>query len=220
MFKPLIVLLSLMGILAFGFAYSLQADEPKPAATQSHDTGAMVAEEAEPAMGEEKAEEKAEEAETMNIAERALRFERLKTLVTALRAAGLVEALQAQGPFTVYAPNDEAFAKLPEGALEKLLADRDTLRIVLQYHIVPMKITAETAGQFATAKTLQGGELRIDATDGVKVNDARVVESDIFGVNGVIHVIDAVLLPEGINYPWTEPEEEEVEVEAEESPEY
>ncbi len=211
MTKQLIVLLSLMGVLAFGFTYGLRADEPKPTATQPHETDVMVAEEEETAIGEEK------EAEAMNIAERVRRFARLKTLVTALRAAGLVEALQAKGPFTIFAPSDEAFAKLPEGALEKLLADREKLRIVLRYHIVPLRITAATAGQFATAETLQGDKLRIDATDGVKVNDARVVKADIFGVNGVIHVIDSVLLPEGQHYPWMEPEEEEEEEEGSES---
>jgi len=109
MTKLLIVLVSLMGVLALGFACGLQADEPKPAATQPHETDVMVVEDVEAAIDEEK------EAEAMNIAERAMRFARLKTLVAALRVAGLVEALQAKGPLTVFAPSDEAFAKLPEG---------------------------------------------------------------------------------------------------------
>lgn len=209
MTKQLIVLLSLVGVLAFGFTCVLQADEPKPA-TKLLETDVMIVEEEEAAIDEES------KAEAMNIAERTLRFARLKTLVRALRTADLVESLREKGPFTFFAPNDEAFAKLPDGALERLLADREKLRLVLRYHIVPLRITADTAGQFATVETLQGNELRIDVTDGIRVNDARVVESDILGINGVIHVIDSVLLPEGEEFSWMESEEEK-EVEVKES---
>ena len=121
------------------------------------------------------------------------------TLVAALKAAGLVDALKGPGPFTVFAPTDEAFAKLPPGTLENLLKpeNKDQLRKILTYHVVPGRVTAKDVVKLDSAKTLEGGSLTIHAGDGgVMVNNAHVTKTDIAASNGVIHVIDTVLLPE------------------------
>ncbi len=118
-----------------------------------------------------------------------------KTLATALKAAGLVDTLKGEGPFTVFAPTDEAFAKLPPGTVEALLQDKDKLTAVLTYHVVAGKVKAADVVKLESAKTVQGQSVAIDATDGVKINDAEVVKADIDCSNGVIHVIDTVLLP-------------------------
>ncbi len=118
-----------------------------------------------------------------------------KTLATALQAAGLVDTLKGPGPFTVFAPNDEAFAKIPKADLEALLADKAKLTKVLTYHVVPGKVMAADVVKLKEAKTVQGQSLRIDTSSGVKVDGANVVKTDILASNGVIHVIDAVLLP-------------------------
>jgi len=118
-----------------------------------------------------------------------------KTLAKALTAADLVETLQGKGPFTVFAPTDAAFAKLPEGTLESLLNDIPKLKAILTYHVVPGKVMAADVVKLKKAKTVQGSEVTIDATDGVKVDAAKVVKTDIACSNGVIHVIDAVILP-------------------------
>ena len=123
-----------------------------------------------------------------------------KTLVAATQAAGLVETLNTKGPFTVFAPTDEAFAKLPKGTVEGLLKDIPKLTAVLTYHVVAGKVMAADVVKLKTAKTVQGQEVKIDATKwhlhkNVKINDAEVVKADIVTDNGVIHVIDKVLLP-------------------------
>jgi transforming growth factor-beta-induced protein len=119
-----------------------------------------------------------------------------ETLVTAVKAAGLVEALKGKGPFTVFAPTDEAFAKLPEGTIPALLNDKEKLAAVLTYHVVPGYVTAADAMKLNRAKTLQGSELKISSDGGgVHINDANVIKADILTANGVIHVIDSVLLP-------------------------
>ena len=118
------------------------------------------------------------------------------TLVAAVQAAGLVDTLKGDGPFTVFAPTDEAFAKLPEGTVEALLADPEKLAQILTYHVVPGKVmSSDIAGKKAEVASVQGGEISVDATDGVKVDGAKVVSADIEASNGVIHVIDAVILP-------------------------
>jgi uncharacterized surface protein with fasciclin (FAS1) repeats len=117
------------------------------------------------------------------------------TLAKALTEAGLVETLKGAGPFTVFAPTDEAFAKLPAGTLEALLKDKAKLTAVLTYHVVPGKVTAADVVKLTEAKTVQGQSIKINAADGVMVNDARVVKADIMASNGVIHVIDKVILP-------------------------
>jgi uncharacterized surface protein with fasciclin (FAS1) repeats len=121
------------------------------------------------------------------------------TLVAAVKAAGLVETLKGDGPFTVFAPTDEAFAALPEGTLDSLLSpeNKDKLVAILTYHVVPGRVmSGDIAGKALAADTVQGGKLAIDATKDVKVNDARVITADISTSNGVIHVIDKVVLPQ------------------------
>jgi uncharacterized surface protein with fasciclin (FAS1) repeats len=120
------------------------------------------------------------------------------TVVAAVKAAGLVDALKGPGPFTVFAPTDEAFAKLPPGTLENLLKpeNKDELRKILTYHVVAGLVTAKDVVKLNSAKTLEGGSLTIQAGDGaVMVNNAHVTKTDIVASNGVIHVIDTVLLP-------------------------
>lgn len=137
------------------------------------------------------------EKEKPTIVETAVGAKDFKTLVAALKAAGLVETLSDEGPFTVFAPTDEAFAKLPEGTLESLLKpeNKEKLIAILKYHVVPGKVMAADVVKLNKAKTAEGSELKIDATDGVKINGAKVVKTDINCANGVIHVIDAVLIP-------------------------
>jgi uncharacterized surface protein with fasciclin (FAS1) repeats len=119
-----------------------------------------------------------------------------KTLLAAAEAAGLVETLKSDGPFTVFAPTDEAFAKLPAGTVEGLLAEPEKLKDILLYHVVSDKVMAADAAKLTFANTVLGQPLRIKAMDGkVQINDANVVLADIAASNGVIHVIDAVLLP-------------------------
>ena len=120
-----------------------------------------------------------------------------ETLVAAGQAAGLVDTLKGEGPFTVFAPTDEAFAALPEGTVEKLLMpeNKDQLIAVLTYHVVPGKVMSTDLTDDMMAKTVQGGEVKIDLDNGVMVNDATVTAADIAADNGVIHVIDKVILP-------------------------
>lgn len=120
-----------------------------------------------------------------------------KTLAAALEAAGLVDTLKGQGPFTVFAPTDEAFAKLPKGTIESLLKpeNKEKLVSILTYHVVPGKVKAADVVKLKEAKTVQGGYVKIDAKDGVKVGPAKVTKADIECANGVIHVIDTVLTP-------------------------
>ncbi len=121
-----------------------------------------------------------------------------KTLAAALKAADLVETLKGKGPFTVFAPTDEAFAKLPAGTVESLLKpeNKEKLVAVLTYHVVPGKVLAKDVVKLTGAKTVQGSSVKIAAMDGkVKVDAANVVKTDIEASNGVIHVIDAVILP-------------------------
>jgi len=118
------------------------------------------------------------------------------TLAKALQAAGLVETLKGAGPFTVFAPTDEAFAKLPAGTLEALLKDTEKLRGILTYHVVPGKVMASDVVKLDSAKTVNGKPLSIEASGGsVTVGGAKVVKADIACSNGVIHVIDTVVLP-------------------------
>jgi uncharacterized surface protein with fasciclin (FAS1) repeats len=117
------------------------------------------------------------------------------TLVTAVKEAGLVETLKGEGPFTVFAPTDEAFAKIPQEDLNALLADKEALTRVLTYHVVPGKVMASSVAGMDSATTVEGSEIRITSADGVRVNDANVVQTDIEASNGVIHVIDSVIMP-------------------------
>lgn len=117
-----------------------------------------------------------------------------KTLVTAVQAAGLVDTLKGPGPFTVFAPTDEAFAKIPKADLDALLADKAKLTAVLTYHVVPGKVMAADV-KAGKVKTVQGSELTVSTTGGVKVDNAKVVSTDVAASNGVIHVIDSVIMP-------------------------
>jgi uncharacterized surface protein with fasciclin (FAS1) repeats len=118
-----------------------------------------------------------------------------KTLVAAVQAAGLLKALSGPGPFTVFAPTDDAFAKLPAGAVEGLLKDIPKLQAVLKHHVVSGKMMASDVAAKDSVQTLEGDDITIDTTDGVKVDEAHVVKADIATDNGVIHVIDTVMMP-------------------------
>jgi uncharacterized surface protein with fasciclin (FAS1) repeats len=118
------------------------------------------------------------------------------TLATALTEAGLIETLQGDGPFTVFAPTDEAFSNLPEGTLESLLADKEALKKVLLYHVVSGKVESGDVVTLNKATTVEGSDLKIEVKDGnVMINDAMVTAVDVQATNGVIHVIDKVLIP-------------------------
>lgn len=117
-----------------------------------------------------------------------------KTLATALTAAGLVDTLKGPGPFTVFAPTDAAFAKIPKAQLDALLADKAKLTAVLTYHVVPGKVMAKDV-KAGAVKTVQGSNLTITTAGGVMVDGAKVTATDIVADNGVIHVIDSVVLP-------------------------
>ncbi len=120
------------------------------------------------------------------------------TLVAAVTAAGLVDTLKGDGPFTVFAPTDAAFAALPAGTVDSLLLpeNKDQLTAILTYHVVPGAVTSDQlAGQRLNVATVNGADVHVDGRNGVKVNDSNVTTADIIASNGVIHVIDAVLLP-------------------------
>ena len=139
-----------------------------------------------------------EAKETKNIVETAVNAGSFGTLVAAVKAAGLVETLAEGGPFTVFAPTDEAFAKLPEGTVENLLKpeNKDKLIAVLTYHVVSGEVTSSQVTKVKAATTVQGQDLAVKVDDGkVMINNAQVVTADVAAGNGVIHVIDTVLLP-------------------------
>ena len=117
------------------------------------------------------------------------------TLATALTEAGLVETLKGDGPFTVFAPTDEAFGKLPEDQLKAILADKELLTSILTYHVVAGKVMAEDVADLKSATTVQGQDVMVDTSNGVMIDTATVTAADIEASNGVIHVIDTVLVP-------------------------
>ena len=150
-----------------------------------------------PAEGGTKCKQPSPKGRTANdIVDTAVGAGSFETLVTAVKAAGLVDTLKSEGPFTVFAPTDDAFAKLPEGALDELLADKEKLTSVLTYHVAPGRVGSSALGGVAAVKTVQGQTLDVDTSVGVKVGSAYVVQPDIETSNGVIHAIDSVLLPE------------------------
>lgn len=118
------------------------------------------------------------------------------TLATALTEAGLVDTLKGEGPYTVFAPTDEAFAKLPKEQLDSILADKELLTAILTYHVVPGKVMASDVAALESAETVQGQSVNINTSSGVMINSAKVVQADIEASNGVIHVIDTVLVPQ------------------------
>ena len=167
-------------LLAAGAAFSLLA---APAIAGHHEKG-----EAGAMKGEEKAD----------IVDTAAAAGSFSTLVAAVKAAGLEDALRAHGQLTVFAPTDDAFAALPAGTVENLLKpeNKDQLAAILTYHVVNGKTKSkQLAGKTLDVKTLNGAKLAVDGTDGVSVNGANVIKADVWASNGVIHVIDAVLLP-------------------------
>ena len=133
-------------------------------------------------------------AQSKDIVDTAVGAGNFKTLATALTAAGLIDTLKGPGPFTVFAPTDEAFAKVPKAQLDALLADKAKLTAVLTYHVVAGKVMAKDV-KAGKVKTVQGSELTIGTTGGVTVDAAKVIATDIVADNGVIHVIDSVVLP-------------------------
>ena len=133
-------------------------------------------------------------AHAKDIVDTAVAAGNFKTLATALQAAGLVDTLKGKGPFTVFAPTDEAFAKVPKADLDALLADKAKLTAVLTYHVVPGKVMAADV-KAGKVKTVQGSELTIGTSGGVTVDAAKVIKTDITASNGVIHVIDSVVIP-------------------------
>ena len=132
-----------------------------------------------------------------DIVETALAANNFSTLATALGAAGLIETLKSEGPFTVFAPTDAAFAKVPQQTLDDLLQpeNKNKLAAILTYHVVPGKVSSNEVIEMNSATTLQGQELKISKQDGVKINEAKVIVSDVEATNGVIHIIDSVLMP-------------------------
>lgn len=133
-----------------------------------------------------------------NIVETAIGAGSFQTLVAAVKAAGLVSVLQGEGPFTVFAPTDEAFAKLPAGTIEDLLRPENKAKLaaILTYHVVPGKVMSSDVVKATSAKTVQGQDLAVAVKDGkVRIDNATVAQADVMASNGVIHVIDTVLLP-------------------------
>ncbi len=130
-----------------------------------------------------------------NIVDTAMEVGSLRTLVESLKKAGLTEVLSGKGPFTVFAPDDEAFAKLPKETLKDVSGDRERLASVLKYHVIPIKIMSKDIFKRDSIETVQGRKILLDVSSGITVNKANVVKTDIECKNGVIHVIDSVLLP-------------------------
>ncbi len=131
-----------------------------------------------------------------DIVEVASSDDRFKTLCAAVQAAGLVDTLKSEGPFTVFAPTDDAFAKLPAGSVDAMLEDIPKLKSIVLYHVVAGKHLAADVVKMTQVKTVAGGSLDIDASDGVKVGGATVLTPDVLAGNGVIHIIDTVLIPD------------------------
>jgi uncharacterized surface protein with fasciclin (FAS1) repeats len=134
-------------------------------------------------------------AQAKDIVDTAVSAGSFNTLVAAVKAAGLVETLKGPGPFTVFAPTDAAFAKIPKADLDALLADKAKLTKVLTYHVVPGKVMAADV-KAGAVKTVEGSMIQVSTMGGVKVNNANVVKTDVTADNGVIHVIDTVILPQ------------------------
>lgn len=139
---------------------------------------------------------KSEKYSKKDIVETAIAAGSFTTLATALTEADLVSALKGEGPFTVFAPTDAAFAKLPEGTLEGLLKDKEALKNILLYHVVSGKVSSEQVVKIDAAETLAGSKVNIKVKDGgVMINNSNVTTADVYASNGVIHIIDTVLLP-------------------------
>ena len=130
-----------------------------------------------------------------NLVETASNEGTFKTLIIALREAGLYDILSSEGPFTIFAPTDEAFSKLPNGTIEKIMKDKEKLTDILTYHIIPNRVFSKDVNSVQKADTINGKQVKIKAGNNVKIDNARVIKSDIKCTNGVLHIIDEVLLP-------------------------
>lgn len=130
-----------------------------------------------------------------DIVDTAIGAKDFSTLLAAVKQAGLVDALKGDGPFTLFAPTDAAFAKIPKSKLQALLNNKEALTSVLTYHVIPANVSSEQVINLTSAKTLHGQSISIDTTNGVKVDNANVIKTDIVASNGVIHVIDEVIMP-------------------------
>jgi uncharacterized surface protein with fasciclin (FAS1) repeats len=130
-----------------------------------------------------------------DIVDTAVKAGSFNTLVAAVKAANLVDTLKGAGPFTLFAPTDDAFAKLPAGTVDALLKDIPKLTKILTYHVVAGKVMAADVVKLKSAKTVEGSEVKIDASKGVKINESTVTTPDVAADNGVIHIVDAVLMP-------------------------
>jgi uncharacterized surface protein with fasciclin (FAS1) repeats len=130
-----------------------------------------------------------------NIVDTAVNAGSFNTLIAAVKAAGLADTLKGAGPYTLFAPNDAAFAKLPAGTVDALLKDLPKLKKILTYHVVSGKVTAADVSKLKSAKTVEGSDVKIDISNGVKINDSKVTTADVAADNGVIHIIDTVLMP-------------------------
>jgi len=139
--------------------------------------------------------EKMSKADQMDIVDTAIEAKSFSTLLTAVKQAGLVDALKGDGPYTLFAPTDEAFAKIPADKLQALLKNKEALTAVLTYHVIPANVSAGQVMNLTSAKTLQGQSISIDTSNGVMVDNANVIKTDIVASNGVIHVIDTVIMP-------------------------
>jgi uncharacterized surface protein with fasciclin (FAS1) repeats len=130
-----------------------------------------------------------------NIVDTAVNAGSFNTLVAAVKAAGLADTLKGAGPYTLFAPNDAAFAKLPAGTVDALLKDIPKLKKILTYHVVAGKVMAADVSKLKSAATVEGSDVKIDISNGVKINDSKVTTADVAADNGVIHIIDTVLMP-------------------------
>ena len=186
-------LISLVAISALVAACSGESESTTTEAAPASTTTTIAEETTTTTMAESTTTEAMEEMSIVATADAAGDF---TTLLAAAEAAGLVETLEGEGPYTVFAPTDDAFAALPEGTVEGLLADPEALSDILLYHVVPGEVTSDQVVTLESATTAQGSDVTIRVEgDSVFVNDARVIMTDIQASNGVIHVIDAVLLP-------------------------
>jgi uncharacterized surface protein with fasciclin (FAS1) repeats len=187
--KISLIVALLIAVVLFASGCAEQAPEEGEMNEETEDAG--IAEET-----EEMVEATAPEETEMNIVGVASAAGNFSTLVTAIQAAGLEETLSSKGPFTVFAPTDEAFAALPEGTLDSLLKDKEALTKVLTYHVASGEYMAADVVEMSSITTLEGSTLQVNTTGGgVKVGDANVTATDIKASNGVIHVIDKVLIP-------------------------
>jgi uncharacterized surface protein with fasciclin (FAS1) repeats len=176
-----------------GFAGSAAADNCGSGSAKSGDQATMKAK----ASYKDAEKKDTEKAVTADIVTTAISAGSFKTLVTAVKAAGLVETLQGEGPFTVFAPTDDAFAALPEGTVESLLKDKEALTAVLTYHVLPGTVKAADVVKASDLESLNGQKIKVKVgEESVLVDEAAILKTDLICTNGVIHVIDKVMLPE------------------------